>query len=209
MAYTKNTKFYKVINSIYKLTFIPADVTALSSPAEVEFPNDIILSSESTLVISKNYEDDLPLHLEETPEIQVALNLSNMTGDWADVKNWILNTADITDSTIYNQITLSYGNEYFFFPNQWILEKDTTGDGTFDTEIFTGMQLVNPSYTIEVNDNGESIAQIIVLDRIRAISQAYTREMILQSVKTLEPTARQATSLSDYYNRENNYLGGE
>lgn len=90
MSFTKNSVFYKTFktrNKNLKLIFIPADTITLSSPTNIELPDDFVLSK---VEVNSQMPDNSPVGMELAREMSLELDLTRLQGDFVDVRNWIL-----------------------------------------------------------------------------------------------------------------------
>jgi len=187
MSYTKNTIFYKDFTAAngyeYRLEFVPGDTVDLSSPAEVEFPNNVIFNE---ITLKGGFADPLPKGLPGANTMKLKLNLGNMTGDWADVKQWILNgqSGAVSGSTFTpakrSNIRAYGGTVYLddvYIPNVWklkILDYELLGS-TIDYYIYVGYQDNIPEVEREINRKWN--------DEIISITTMGIEKLVFSSVK--------------------------
>ncbi len=170
--------FYKewtVNNRDYKLSFIPADPTDLSSPTSYELPDYCYID---TCVIEAGYDDDLFLGLPLADMMNLEINMSlleggsGIGGQFATFLDKVL--AD-TNRTI-NGVSVT-------IPNVFILEARDVGDASYDELLFIGSQDSKPPLEYEVTENTVK-AKVQVVSLVRAAMERTTIDMIKPDITT-------------------------
>lgn len=120
MSYNKNTVFYKNFTDnegIEKtLYFVPGDDSDLLTPNIVEFPDNVIIFD--TIKTSAGYDADLPIGMQMAKSLKFSINLTNMVGDWTDVRDWIVARST---RNIPTPVKISYNGKDYWIPNRWVL----------------------------------------------------------------------------------------
>lgn len=165
MAFTRNDIFYHPFDSdngeSYKLWFIPADSSDLSSPTEYEIPGKFFTKD---LEYEIGYNDNRPWGQPKAGLMSFSIAFNNFedigSNDWTTIRDWILENESPTQRSV-NGINTT-------IRNAWVLER--IGDGFTKIDFF-GYQERKPGISFDVN-SAEIQIEISCIDIYRAIGEA-------------------------------------
>jgi|GEM_PF-3634090 len=164
MAFVKEeTEFYKDITDEcgrrHKIVFWPAITTTRNIKQSVEFPDNFILK---TYEIDAGFNDNLPIGMAKAMTMKFKIDISQMDGDWAEVRNWIM-----ADSSFPAPAATMFSGRKIYAPNIWQSWSDTY-DGTIDTWLeFIGGQNIHEPDEMEIDkDYCEWEVNVTSLDRL-------------------------------------------
>lgn len=143
--HNKNYIFYKdlvpIRNWKYRLQMIPGDITTLSTPTEIELPDNLIIRS---CKVKHNYDNDMPTGqpLADEMNLEIKINCDNNTGV-SQLVDWII----AGQSSDTKQVsTYVYKDDFYSInvPNRWRLLSNNGSGSSYTKVEFEGFQEIKP-----------------------------------------------------------------
>ena len=165
MPFTRNdTEFYKITTDEtgkrHKLVFWPATTSTRNITQSVEFPDWMLLP---VWQIDVKFNDYLPVGMPSAGEMKLKIDISQMEGEWSEVRDWIMN-----DNSYPAQVYYVIFNRSFYVPNIWLsyYEADVGGTPTWTLEFIGGQSLHSSDDLIIKEDYCEWEITVVSLDRL-------------------------------------------
>jgi hypothetical protein len=165
MPYTRNdTEFYKITTDEtgkrHKLVFWPATTSTRNITQSVEFPDWMLLPIWQ---IDVKFNDYLPIGMPSAGEMKLKIDISQMEGEWSEVRDWIMN-----DNSYPEQVYSWIFGRNIYIPNVWLsfYEADVGGTPTWTLEFIGGQSLHSSDDLIIREDYCEWEITVVSLDRL-------------------------------------------